>query len=124
MSKMIVPLTYKLMPNGVRRSDGACIPDNMDNLDWRQYQEWLADGNIPEPQYTEQELIDKTQNEEIRDIKMSLTNANVWQFRMIIELFKAAKAKGLIDNTDIDPAVLEKAQQWITKLNRLEEIDE
>jgi len=43
--------TYKLNPlGGVQRlSDGAFIPDDERNADWRTYQEWLAQGNTPEP---------------------------------------------------------------------------
>jgi len=130
MSKMIAPptglkvLTYKLIAEGVKRSDGAFIPESMGNRDWRKYQEWLAEGNTPDPQYTEQELIDEAQNEEISGLKTDLKNSQVWQFRMIVELFKAAKQKGLITNADIDPDVVAKAQQWVGKLDRLKEIDE
>lgn len=42
---------YKLTNfNGViRASDGASIPSDPLNSDWRDYQEWLNAGNIPEP---------------------------------------------------------------------------
>ena len=41
---------FKLTNQGViRLNDGASIPDNMENRDWRKYQNWLADGNTPEP---------------------------------------------------------------------------
>lgn len=34
----------------VRRiSDGAIIPADPDNRDWRAYQQWLAEGNAPLP---------------------------------------------------------------------------
>ncbi len=40
---------YKLFKFGVRRlSDGAFIPQDDGNMDWREYQEWLAKGNQPE----------------------------------------------------------------------------
>jgi len=42
--------TYKLLKQGVQRlSDGACIPSTDDNVDWREYQRWLALGNTPQP---------------------------------------------------------------------------
>jgi hypothetical protein len=123
MSKMIVPLTYKIMGDGVKRSDGACIPNTMDNRDWRRYQEWLAEGNTPEPEFTEEELQAKLLGEEVANLKADLQKAQVWQFRMIVELWKVCKQLGAT-NADIDPDVLAKAQAWIAKLDRLKEIDE
>lgn len=41
---------YKLLPDGViRLSDGAQIPNAIDNRDWQKYQTWLSDGNTPDP---------------------------------------------------------------------------
>lgn len=40
---------YKITSLGVRRSDGAEIPQNPDNRDWREYLQWLAQGNTPLP---------------------------------------------------------------------------
>lgn len=33
----------------LRTSDGAWIPIDTDNRDYREYQEWLAAGNTPDP---------------------------------------------------------------------------
>ena len=124
MSKIIMPLTYKLSGNGVKRSDGASIPNCDGNRDWKEYQKWLAEGNTPDPEFTEQEIIDREQNEEIAGLKRDLTSSQVWLFRMLMEMWKAARAAGVVNNTDIDPEVLAKAQAWVAKLDRLKEIDE
>lgn len=44
-------MSYKLLKQGfVRRLvDGATIPPTTDNMDWREYQKWLAAGNVPTP---------------------------------------------------------------------------
>ena len=34
----------------VRLRDGAFVPEDEGNADWREYQEWLALGNIPDPE--------------------------------------------------------------------------
>ena len=41
---------YKIMPGGVlRRRDGASIPNDGRNADWRDYEAWIALGNTPDP---------------------------------------------------------------------------
>ena len=43
-------MNYQLLKQGVKRiDDGACIPPTIDNIDWLEYQKWLALGNTPEP---------------------------------------------------------------------------
>ena len=43
-------MNYKLIEVGViRLDDGAHIPDDSRNRDWRVYQDWLAEGNTPLP---------------------------------------------------------------------------
>lgn len=41
---------YKLQGNSIKRlSDGANIPLADGNMDYEEYKQWLAEGNIPEP---------------------------------------------------------------------------
>lgn len=42
---------YKLGAGGgvIRTADGALIPDDPANRDWRGYQDWRAAGNVPTP---------------------------------------------------------------------------
>jgi hypothetical protein len=43
---------YQLMATDqsvTRTVDGACIPNDMANRDWEEYQRWLSDGGVPDP---------------------------------------------------------------------------
>lgn len=42
-------MTYKRAGASVIRADGAAIPPDPANRDWRAYQDWCAAGNTPEP---------------------------------------------------------------------------
>ena len=50
---------YKLIgTNSVKRlSDNAHIPFADGNRDYEEYKQWLSEGNIPEPEFTDEELI-------------------------------------------------------------------
>ena len=56
---------YKLIgTKSVKRLvDGACIPFADGNRDYEEYKLWLAEGNIPEPELTKEELRTKFENE-------------------------------------------------------------
>ena len=49
---------YKLIgTKSVQRlADGACIPFADGNMDYEEYKQWLAEGNIPEPEFTPEHL--------------------------------------------------------------------
>jgi len=57
--------TYKLNKYGgvIRMPDGAMIPECPDNVDWRDYQEWLAAGNKPEPAEPPEEIAERQARE-------------------------------------------------------------
>ena len=44
---------YTLEESGVTRRDGASIPADPENRDWRAYQEWLTEGNTPPAPWVE-----------------------------------------------------------------------
>lgn len=60
---------YKLIgTNSVKRlSDGACIPFADGNIDYEEYKLWLSEGNIPEPEFTEEELAQKAIQDKIAE---------------------------------------------------------
>ena len=49
---------YKLQNNLIKRlSDGASIPFADGNRDYEEYKQWLAEGNTPEPEFTDEETL-------------------------------------------------------------------
>lgn len=56
---------YKLIgTKSVKRlADGACIPFADGNRDYEEYKQWLSEGSTPEPEFTEEELKIKFENE-------------------------------------------------------------
>ena len=54
---------YKLIgTKSVKRlADEACIPFADGNIDYEVYKQWLEEGNVPEPEFTEEELLAQKQ---------------------------------------------------------------
>ena len=114
---------YKLSDSGVLDTEtGACIPPTTDNRHWRAYQKWLADGNTPDPEYTQPELDEQAIQAEVIDLRLDMKKADVWLFRMLLEMFDVGVAKGLWAASDFDPVLRMKAAAWKTKLSRLLEL--
>jgi len=80
----------------------------------------LIDGSWVLPQ----EVKDRLDLEaEVANLKGQLMNQNVWLFRMVLELWEVGKLKSGWQTVDVDPDVLSQAQSWISKIDRLKEID-
>ena len=57
---------YKLWKHGVQRiADGSYIPDNETLPAWREYLQWLAEGNTPEPEQTPEEIAAEVAREQV-----------------------------------------------------------
>ena len=56
----------------IRKSDGASIPADTSNKDYREYLEWVIGGGVPEPAQTEDELKaeERARKKELREKKV------------------------------------------------------
>lgn len=73
-------MPYKLLARGVRRlADGAEIPPDSGNADWREYQKWLAAGNTPQPADPVPAPIDQSDLDNMQKaIKVAILLARKW----------------------------------------------
>mgnify|MGYP003593128987 CR=1 FL=1 len=69
---------YKLIgTKSVKRlADGAYIPFADGNKDYEEYKQWLAQGNVPEPEFTEAELVKQEINTKVQEAKQYLQSTD------------------------------------------------
>lgn len=67
---------YRITPSGVCNTEnGALIPNDSKNKDWREYLAWIADGNKPDPYVPAVPFVDENEvkiQAELR--KMAIAN--------------------------------------------------
>lgn len=70
---------YKLIGiNSVKRLlDGACIPFANGNRDYEEYNMWLDEGNTPEPEFTDEELVARELQSKVSEATLYL-NSTDW----------------------------------------------
>lgn len=116
---------YKLLDDGVLNTlTNESIPNSPGNRHWIEYQEWLDEGNTPDPQFSQEDIDSKVVRDEIVQLKGDLGKSLAWQFRMILELFQVGKEKGIWSDADFSQDIRDKAIQWKIKVDRLIELGE
>ena len=111
---------YKLIgTESVKRlADGACIPFANGNIDYEEYKVWLAEGNTPEPESTEEELQITSINKQIQEAKTYLTDT-AWYVERLNDpssgkvipeevLTKRAEAREVINTLEAELATIEE----------------
>ena len=76
---------YKLIGiSSVKRlSDNACIPSSDDNSDYKAYKLWLEEGNIPEPEFTDEEIAQQEIQKQLQEAKAYLASTDFYYARFL-----------------------------------------
>ena len=69
---------YKLIGTSIvkRLADGACIPFADGNRDYEDYKLWLKEGNIPESEFTDEELNQIELNKKLQEANQYLKDTD------------------------------------------------
>lgn len=118
---------YRLSRDGfgvIRLTDGAAVPPDTANADWRQYQAWLAAGNAPDPAETAQEIAD-------RQVREAALSARETDRHALIQLVQdlTASIQAHTNTPDVSGTAVERltrleartllTEQRITRLERI-----
>jgi hypothetical protein len=104
---------YKLSNTGVYDTEtNSYIPSAAENADWREYLQWVDDGNTPDPQYTPQEILDNELRDRQKQRLETLLSATIDQFDLIIALFQMGVTKGIWTANDFPQEIRDNAVYW------------
>lgn len=111
---------YKLLGGGVLQPTGGVldterrmnIPNNPNNRHWQEYLGWLAEGNTPDPEFTQEEIAANELADRQAARMQTLQQATINQFEMILELFKKGRDNGAWTAQDFSPELRAKVQEW------------
>ena len=109
---------YKLIgQNSVKRLvDGAYIPFADGNRDYEEYKQWIAEGNEPKPEFTEEELAKQESDRQIAESKTYLADTDFYmtvdkyaeldEARKVELTTKRAEAREVINTLEAELAVI------------------
>lgn len=60
---------YKILKNGYKDNElKMFIPNDPENRHYKMVQKWITEGNIPDPEYTDEEIIENEKSIQIKNI--------------------------------------------------------
>lgn len=76
-------MTVKKAGDGFLVDGSLQVPNDPRNRHYRKIQEWIADNNIPEPEFTDQEIIDNKIKQEKSEAQKYLNNTDWYVLRQV-----------------------------------------
>ena len=112
-------LKVKVQGDGYLVNDEMTVPKADGNRDYELIKEWLAEGNTPEPEYTEEEIRLQEINSQIQEAKQYLTETGwIWEKynRNVLILKDMTSDEFSLKYTDI----ISKQEEYRALINELE----
>lgn len=110
----------------IRIADGAAIPADESNRDWRAFLEWQNEGNTPDPQFTPEEMVTQQRQELLLFKQQEMTGFDRQLLKLVAIMYQVGKEKGLwgrLDFTSIDPNIIDRVQALRQKLSEIEDLE-
>ena len=115
--------TVKIQGQGYLLNGTMSVPGNADgNREYELIKQWLLEGNIPEPEFTEEELQITSINKQIQEAKAYLTDTGwIWEKynRNVLVLKDMTNEEFNLKYSD----VISKQEEYRALINELEDIN-
>ncbi len=117
-------MDYKLSPGGVTRlnDDGSKTYIPMNAYGWKAYQDWQAEGNTPQPEYTPEEQIEKDKVDQKTVLLTDLQNTDKTLLKMVVALYQVLRDKSVVAKADFDTTLVDEVVALRTKLQDYENL--
>ena len=84
MYKLDFIKTVKIQGQGYLLNGTMCVPKADGNSEYELVKQWMSEGNIPEPEFTEEELVQQEINMQINKYKQYLDSTD---FKMTVDYY-------------------------------------
>ena len=111
--------TVKIQGDGYLLNGIMYVPKADGNRDYEEYKQWISEGNTPEPEFTEEELMIKEINSQIQEAKVYLTDTGwIWEKynRNVLVLKDMTSEEFSLKYSDI----ISKQEEYRALINELE----
>ena len=82
--------TVKIQGTGYLLNGNMSVPNDNGNIEYQAIQQWLAEGNTPEPEFTEEELAQQELEAKIAEAKTYLASTD---FKMTVDYYATMTAE-------------------------------
>lgn len=85
--------TTKQTQNGYLVNDSISVPNDPTNSDYQAIQEWIANGGIVQPEFTEEELLKNARDKKLKELTDYYNSDECWMYKIQSAALKASITK-------------------------------